>query len=125
MGGWPPAVKRALARRARRRYQAAPLAETRMEALLWFIDQLIGLYIWAVIIAAVFSLLAAFGILDTRNRVVWTIGDFLYRITEPALRPIRRFLPDLGGIDISPVIVILLLQALRIFLWRTVAPVLL
>ncbi len=93
-----------------------------MEALLWFIDQLIGLYIWALIIAAVFSLLTAFGILDTRNRVVWTIGDFLYRITEPALRPVRRFLPDLGGIDISPVIVILLLQALRIFLWRTIAP---
>ena len=96
-----------------------------MEALLWFIDQIIGLYIWALIIAAVFSLLTAFGILDTRNRVVWTIGDFLYRITEPALRPVRRFLPDLGGIDISPVIVILLLQALRIFLWRTIAPALL
>ncbi len=96
-----------------------------MEALLWFIDQIIGRYIWALIIAAVFSLLTAFGILDTRNRVVWTIGDFLYRITEPALRPVRRFLPDLGGIDISPVIVILLLQALRIFLWRTIAPALL
>lgn len=96
-----------------------------MEALLWLIDQLIGLYIWVVIIAAVFSLLAAFGILDTRNRVVWTIGDFLYRVSEPALRPVRRFLPDFGGIDISPVIVILVLQALRIFLWRTVAPLVL
>jgi len=96
-----------------------------MEALLWLIDQLIGLYIWALIIAAVFSLLTGFGILDTRNRIVWTIGDFLYRVTEPALRPVRRFLPDLGGIDISPVIVILVLQAARIFLWRSVAPLVL
>lgn len=96
-----------------------------MEALLWFIDQLIGLYIWALIISAVFSLLTAFGILDARNRVVWTIGDFLYRVTEPVLRPVRRFLPDLGSVDVSPIIVILLLQALRIFLWRTVAPALL
>lgn len=96
-----------------------------MEALLWLIDQLIGLYVWALIIAAIFSLLTAFGILDTRNRVVWTIGDFLYRVTEPALRPVRRFLPNLGGIDLSPLIVILVLQAARIFLWRTVAPMVL
>lgn len=96
-----------------------------MEALLWLIDQLIGLYIWVIIIAAVFSLLAAFGVLDTRNRLVWTVGDFLYRVSEPALRPVRRFLPDFGGIDISPVIVILVLQALRIFLWRSVAPLVL
>ena len=57
---------------------------------------------WAVILAAVFSLLTSFGVLDTRNRLVWTIGDFLYRITEPALRPIRNLMPNLGGIDISP-----------------------
>ncbi len=51
-----------------------------------------------------------------RNRLVWTIGDFLYRITEPALRPIRNLLPNLGGIDISPIILILLLQAARMLL---------
>ncbi|UFN48898.1 YggT family protein [Roseomonas sp. OT10] len=95
-----------------------------MAALFWFIDQLIGLYVWALIIAAVFSLLMAFGVLDSRNRLVWTIGDFLERITEPALRPIRRFLPNLGGIDISPVILILLLQALRIFIATTLWPAL-
>jgi YggT family protein len=71
---------------------------------------LIRLYTWAVILAAVFSMLAAFGVLDTRNRLVWSIGDFLYRITEPALRPIRNILPNLGGIDISPLILLLLLQ---------------
>ncbi len=87
-----------------------------MMALFWLIDQLISLYTWAVILAAVFSMLASFGVLDTRNRFVWTIGDFLYRITEPALRPIRNLLPNFGGIDISPVIVILLLQALRMLL---------
>ena len=62
----------------------------------------INLFKWAVILAAMFSMLAAFGVLDTRNRIVWTIGDFLYRITEPVLRPIRNLLPNFGGIDISP-----------------------
>ena len=68
------------------------------------------------IMAAVLSLLIAFNILDTRNRLVWTVADFFYRLTEPALRPIRRFLPNLGGIDISPLVLILLLQAARILL---------
>jgi YggT family protein len=70
----------------------------------------IRFYIWIVIAAAAYSMLAAFGVIDTRNRVVWTIGDFLYRATDPALRPIRRFLPNLGSVDISPIILILLLQ---------------
>jgi YggT family protein len=87
-----------------------------MQALFWLLDQLLNLYIWAVILSALVSLLAAFGVLDTRNRLVWTVGDFLYRVTEPALRPIRRFLPDLGGIDISPIILIVVLQACRILL---------
>jgi YggT family protein len=61
-------------------------------------------------------MLAAFGVLDTRNRLVWSIGDFLYRVTEPALRPIRNILPSFGSIDISPLILILLLQAARMLL---------
>lgn len=77
------------------------------------LSKLVWLYMWAVIIAAVFSMLAAFGVLDTRNRIVWTIGDFLYRITEPALRPVRNALPNLGGIDISPMIVIVILWAVQ------------
>lgn len=87
-----------------------------MRALFWLLDTAIELYVWAIIIAAVMSLLIAFNILDTRNRLVWTIADFFYRLTEPALKPIRRFLPNFGGIDISPVILILLLQAARILL---------
>ena len=87
-----------------------------MMALFWLLDRLLSLYIWAVILAAVFSMLASFGVLDTRNRLVWTIGDFLFRVTEPALRPIRNLLPNFGNIDISPVILILLLQAARMLL---------
>ncbi|HXT79675.1 MAG TPA: YggT family protein [Acetobacteraceae bacterium] len=87
-----------------------------IRTLFWLADELLFLYTWAVIIAAVFSMLAAFGVLDTRNRIVWTIGDFLYRITEPALRPIRNILPSFGNIDISPLILILLLQAARMVL---------
>ncbi len=84
-----------------------------MHPFFWLIDRAIDIYIWVVIAAAVFSMLAGFGVLDTRNRLVWTIGDFLYRATDPALRPIRNLLPNLGGIDISPIILILLLQAAR------------
>jgi YggT family protein len=72
--------------------------------------EVISLYKWAVIIGAVLSTLVSFGVLDTRNRAVWTITDFFYRITEPALRPIRRIMPNLGGIDLSPLVLILLLQ---------------
>jgi YggT family protein len=87
-----------------------------IRALFWLLDELLSLYIWAVILAAIFSMLASFGVLDTRNRVVWTIGDFLYRVTEPALRPIRNILPSFGNIDLSPLILLLLLQAARMLL---------
>ncbi len=87
-----------------------------IRTLFWLLDELLSLYIWAVILAAVFSMLASFGVLDTRNRIVWTIGDFLYRLTEPALRPIRNFLPSFGNIDLSPLILLLLLQAARMLL---------
>jgi YggT family protein len=89
-----------------------------ISTLFWLVDELIGLYIWAVILAAVFSMLAAFGVLDTRNRIVWTIGDFLYRVTEPALRPIRNMLPSFGNIDLSPLVLLLLLQAARMLLGK-------
>lgn len=70
----------------------------------------INLYKWAIILAALFSILVAFGVLDTRNRMVWTIGDFLYRVTEPVLRPIRNILPSFGGIDLSPWVAVILIQ---------------
>jgi YggT family protein len=77
----------------------------------------LNLYKWAVIIAAILSLLTSFGVLDTRNRIVWTINDFFYRITEPALRPIRNILPNFGGIDLSPwALVILLIVAEQVLM---------
>jgi YggT family protein len=84
-----------------------------MYAFLSLVSTVISIYIWLLIAQAVLSWLVAFGIVNRYNRVVATIGDFLWRVTEPLLRPIRRVIPDLGGIDISPVILILLLWFLR------------
>ncbi|MBC8792838.1 MAG: hypothetical protein C6Y20_14650 [Tagaea sp. CACIAM 22H2] len=80
-----------------------------MQSLGILIATAISIYIWILIASAILSWLLAFNVLNARNQVVYTIGDFLYRITEPALRPIRRFVPFIGGIDISPVVLILLL----------------
>jgi YggT family protein len=87
------------------------------------LSEVLSLYRWVVIIAAVFSTLASFGVLDTRNRIVWSIGDFLYRITEPALRPIRNMLPNFGGVDISPIILIFLIYIAQMLLGRIYAAV--
>ncbi|HET7881894.1 MAG TPA: YggT family protein [Acetobacteraceae bacterium] len=81
-----------------------------LDILFQLIYYVINLFKWAVILAAIVSMLTAFGVLDTRNRLVWTIADFLYRITEPVLAPIRNILPNFGGIDISPWIVVVLIQ---------------
>src|SRR5262249_61135590 len=72
-----------------------------MRALFLVIDIVLQLYIWLLIAAAILSWLVAFNVVNTRNQAVAVIGDFLYRVTEPALRPIRNVVPDLGGIDIS------------------------
>ncbi len=84
-----------------------------MVPLIGFIAVVINLFIWVVIISAILSWLIAFNVVNTSNRFVYTVADMLYRVTEPALRPIRNFLPNLGGIDISPVILILFLIFLR------------
>jgi YggT family protein len=78
-----------------------------------FLFLVIDLYIWVVIIGAMLSWLIAFNVLNTHSRFVYQIADMLYRVTEPALRPIRRVIPNLGGIDISPVILILFLIFIR------------
>jgi YggT family protein len=84
-----------------------------MVPLIGFIVQIINLYIFVVIAGAILSWLIAFNVVNTQNRFVFTVADILYRIIEPALRPIRRFVPNLGGIDISPVILILFLIFIR------------
>ena len=81
-----------------------------MQSILGLIDTLVALYMWAMIFSAILSWLVAFNVVNTSNPVIYRIGDFLHRITEPVLGPIRRMLPNLGGIDISPIIVILLIQ---------------
>ncbi|MEA2991827.1 MAG: YggT family protein [Alphaproteobacteria bacterium] len=80
-----------------------------MRALLEVIVYALQIYVYLLIAAAVLSWLIAFNIVNTRNQVVAMLGDFLYRVTEPALAPIRSILPGLGGIDISPVILILII----------------
>jgi YggT family protein len=84
-----------------------------MRALFLVIDLALELYIWILIAAAIFSWLIAFNVVNVRNPVVGTIADFLYRITEPALRPIRNLMPNLGGIDGSPIILILIIIFIR------------
>jgi YggT family protein len=80
-----------------------------MRAFLDVIMLALQLYVWILIASAVMSWLVAFGVVNMRNEVVRTIWNFLYQATEPALRPIRRILPNLGGIDISPIILLLII----------------
>jgi len=78
----------------------------------------LNLYVWVVIVAAVMSWLVAFGVVNSYNRIVYVINDFLYRVTEPALRPLRRIIPNLGGIDITPVVLILIIYFIQMVLER-------
>lgn len=80
------------------------------------IDLVLDLYGWVLIGAIVFSWLYQFGVVNSRNRAVAAIGDFLYRATEPVLAPIRRFLPNLGGLDLSPLVVFLGIFLVRQYL---------
>jgi YggT family protein len=89
-----------------------------MRSILWLIDTVIWLYVWLLIASAVLSWLVAFNVVNTRHPIVSTIGNFLYQVTEPVLRPIRSILPNLGGIDISPVILIIVLFFIRNLLFE-------
>ncbi len=75
--------------------------------LAWLVASAIDLYVFILIVGVVLSWLIAFDVVNRSNRFVYLVGDFTYRITEPALRPIRSMMPDLGGIDIAPVLLIL------------------
>jgi len=85
-----------------------------MLRLLYFIDVLLNLYIFILIAQAILSWLIVFNVVNTRSPVVSTIGELLYRITEPVLRPIRQMLPNFGGIDISPLVLILIIYFIQI-----------
>jgi YggT family protein len=93
-----------------------------MRSVLDIILLVLQIYIWLLIAAAVLSWLIAFNVVNTRNQVVSMVGEFLYRITEPLLRPIRAMLPNLGGIDVSPVILILLILLIENIIIRYIYP---
>lgn len=95
-----------------------------MFALISTIDLALGLYWWIIIASAIFSWLYAFNVVNPRNQFVGQVGNMLFKLTEPALRPIRRYMPDLGGIDISPIVLLLIIYFIRQLLWTTIAPAL-
>ena len=86
--------------------------------ILMLISTIISFYIWLLIAQAILSWLVAFSIVNTQNKLIYLIGDFLYKITEPTLKPIRKLLPDFGVIDISPVILIIILIFFRDLLYK-------
>lgn len=96
-----------------------------MQSLVVLIDKIIDIYTWIVIASAIVSWLLAFGVINIRNQFVRVVVDLLHRVTEPVLRPIRRIMPNLGGVDISPVILLLGLFLVRSLLWEYVWPALL
>ena len=93
-----------------------------MKSIFILLDSIITIYLWIIIINAILSWLVAFNILNTQNRFVFSILDTTYKLTDPALSKIRRFIPMFGSIDISPVILILLLMFLRNIIFEILAP---
>jgi len=87
-----------------------PESSKAMRAVLDIVIIVLDLYVWLLIASAILSWLIAFNVVNTRNQFVSAVAEFLYRITEPVLAPIRNFLPSLGGLDISPIILILLIM---------------
>jgi len=93
-----------------------------MKSVLILFDKIVGIYIWILIINAIVSWLVAFNILNTSNRFIYSLLDVSHKLTDPPLNFIRRYLPNLGSIDISPVILILGLMFLRNLIFEMFAP---
>ena len=93
-----------------------------MKSIFILLDSVITIYLWIIIINAILSWLVSFNILNTQNRFVFSVLDATYKLTDPALNKIRRFIPTFGSIDISPVILILLLMFLRNLIFEVFAP---
>ena len=93
-----------------------------MKSIFILLDSVITIYLWIIIINAILSWLVAFNILNTQNRFVFSILDATYKLTDPVLNKIRRFIPNLGSIDISPVILILILMFIRNLVFEVFAP---
>ena len=93
-----------------------------MKSIFILLDNIITIYLWIIIINAVLSWLVAFNILNTQNRFVFAVLDATYKMTDPVLNKIRRFIPTFGSIDVSPVILILFLMFLRNIIFEIFAP---
>jgi YggT family protein len=93
-----------------------------MRAILEVILIVLDLYVWLLIASAIQSWLIAFNVVNTRNQFVAAVAEFLYRITEPVLAPIRRLMPNLGGLDISPIILILIIILIQKLIAYNVMP---
>lgn len=84
-----------------------------MQSIMLLIDTVLSLYVWVLVAMIVFSWLFAFNVVNPRNQFVATVGDFLHKATEPVLAPIRKVLPNMGGIDLSPIVVFLAIMLIR------------
>ena len=93
-----------------------------MKSIFILLDSLITIYLWVIIINALLSWLVAFNILNTQNRFVFSVLETTYKLTDPILNKIRRFVPTFGSIDISPIILILGLMFLRNLVFEIFAP---
>ena len=93
-----------------------------MKSMFLLVDSVINIYIWLIIINAVLSWLVAFNVLNTQNRFVFSVLNATHQLTDPVLNKIRRFIPNLGSIDISPVVLILLLIFIRNLFFELLAP---
>ena len=93
-----------------------------MKSIFILLDSVITIYLWIIIINAILSWLVAFNILNTQNRFVFSVLDVTYKLTDPALNKIRRFIPTFGTVDISPIILILLLIFIRNIIFEIFAP---
>ncbi|MBK1658092.1 YggT family protein [Paracraurococcus ruber] len=87
-----------------------------LDVVFFLAGAVLDLLWWAVLLAVVIQLLIQFGILDTRNRLVWTVSDFLYRVTEPLFGRVRRVIPNFGALDLSPLVVLLGITACQLLL---------
>ena len=95
-----------------------------MKSILILFDSVVNLYIWVLIINAIISWLVAFNVLNTSNRFVYSVLEISYKLTEPLLSFIRKYIPSIGSIDISPIILILGLMFLRNLVFELFAPAL-
>ena len=93
-----------------------------MKSIFLLVDSVINIYIWLIIINVILSWLVSFNVLNTQNRFVFAVLNATHQLTDPVLNKIRKFIPNLGSIDISPVVLILLLIFIRNLFFELLSP---